>query len=379
MRDTKVDSRTDVRHPCCFISGPLSTCTRLGPIREPLSPIAGHHNMTSILVVDDSAMDRTLIGGLLERELEVAVLQASDGCDALRQFESHIPDIVVTDLVMPDMNGLELIEVLTKGYPLTPVVMLTARGNEEIAVTALEKGAASYVPKRAMAWRLPHTVTQILEASREEKKLAKVLQRMVADECEFVVENDLTLICTLVRYFHEGMRGVKLGDASEQMRMSIALEEALLNAFYHGNLEISSELREDDNGGFDRLARQRAQEPPYCDRRIYVKAKFSESGAEFVVRDDGAGFDVTQLPDPTDAENLLRPSGRGLLLMQSFMDEIHYNATGNEVTMVKHRRAADGPVATGDGRMSAESDASAGQPGAVAKPPPRSIQKGRPP
>lgn len=309
--------------------------------------------MTSVLVVDDSATDRTLIGGLLERELEIDVQFAHDGRDALRHFEQQVPDVVVTDLVMPDMNGLELIDVLTKAHPLTPVIMLTARGNEEIAVAALEKGAASYVPKRTMSWRLPHTVTQILDASREEKKLARVMQRMVADECEFVVENDVTLICTLVRYFHEGVRGVKLGDASDQMRMSIALEEALLNACYHGNLEISSELREDGNGGFERLARQRAQEPPYCNRRIYVKAKFSESCAEFVVRDDGAGFDVTQLPDPRDAENLLRPSGRGLLLMQSFMDEVHYNDTGNEVTMVKRCRAEHRPVATGGGRMSA--------------------------
>lgn len=301
--------------------------------------------MTSVLVVDDSATDRTLIGGLLERELQIAVLYATDGRDALRHCERHVPDVVVTDLVMPDMNGLELIEVLTRGYPETPVIMLTARGNEEIAVTALEQGAASYVPKRTMNWRLPQTVGQILEASREEKNMARVLQRLVADECEFVVENDLTLICALVRYLHEGVRGVNPCDPSDQMRMSIALEEALLNACYHGNLEISSDLREQDNGEFEMLARQRAQEPPYSDRRIHVRAKYSEASAEFVVRDDGSGFDATRLPNPTDAENLLRPSGRGLLLMQTFMDEVRFNAAGNEVTMIKRRNGGNDAAA----------------------------------
>ena len=305
--------------------------------------------MTSVLVVDDIATDRTLIGGLLGRELEVAVLYANDGRDALRHFERHVPDVVVTDLVMPDMNGLELIEALRKGYPLIPVVMLTARGNEEIAVAALETGAASYVPKRSMNWRLPQTVAQILEASRNERSLARVLQRLVADECAFVLENDLPMICTLVRYLREGVRGVRLCDDAGQMRMSIALEEALLNAYYHGNLEISSELRERDCGDFEKLARQRSQEPPYCDRRIHVRAKFSESGAEFVVRDEGPGFDVRQLPDPTDAENLLRSSGRGLLLMQTFMDETRFNSTGNEVTMIKRRRE-ENPTTTADDR-----------------------------
>ena len=57
----------------------------------------------------------------------------------------------------------------------------------------------------------------------------------------------------------------------------------------------------------------------------------------FVVRDGGSGFDITQVPDPTDPENMLRPSGRGLLLMQTFMDEFHFNDIGNEVTMIKRR------------------------------------------
>ncbi len=57
----------------------------------------------------------------------------------------------------------------------------------------------------------------------------------------------------------------------------------------------------------------------------------------FVIRDGGPGFDITQVPDPTDPENMLRPSGRGLLLMRAFMDEFHFNNVGNEVTMIKRR------------------------------------------
>ena len=53
------------------------------------------------------------------------------------------------------------------------------------------------------------------------------------------------------------------------------------------------------------------------------------------VSDDGPGFDPESLPDPTDPANLDRVSGRGLLLMKTFMDDVTYNATGNEVTMTK--------------------------------------------
>ncbi|MGE0608143.1 MAG: ATP-binding protein, partial [Pirellulales bacterium] len=50
------------------------------------------------------------------------------------------------------------------------------------------------------------------------------------------------------------------------------------------------------------------------------------------------GFDPSKLPDPTDPANLEKASGRGLLLMRSFMDEVTYNATGNQITLVKRRQ-----------------------------------------
>ena len=293
--------------------------------------------MTSVLVVDDSAVDRKLAGGLLERQLAIAVTYANDGRDALRQFEHHVPEIVVTDLVMPGMNGLDLIETIRKEFPLTPVVMMTSHGSEEIAVTALEKGAASYVPKQILSQRLPETVERILATSREDKNHAQLMKRMVADECAFLLENDITLICRMARYLRQGVRGVGVCGDSEQIRIGVAIEEALLNAFYHGNLEIRSELREQDSSKFHDLARQRCQEPPFCDRQIFVRAKYSESEAMFVIRDEGPGFDITQVPDPTDPENMRRLSGRGLTLMRAFMDEIHFNDVGNEVTMIMRR------------------------------------------
>ena len=293
--------------------------------------------MTSVLVVDDSAPDRKLAGGLLERQLEIAVVYANDGRDALKLFERHVPDLVVTDLMMPEMNGLELIEAVRHRYPLVPIVMMTSQGSEEIAVTALEKGAASYVPKRILSQRLPETVDRILEVSREVKEQARLMERLVADECAFVLENDIRLIASFVRYLRLGLRGVGLCEESDYMRISIAIEEALLNAYYHGNLEVDSKLREEDDSVYRELARQRCDEIPYRDRRISIKAAYSESEARFVIRDDGEGFDATQIPDPTDPDNMLRSSGRGLLLMRSFMDELRFNDIGNEVTLIKRR------------------------------------------
>ena len=107
--------------------------------------------MATILVVDDSPVDRHLAGKLLEKHAGLTVAYATDGRDALTVMERSAPDLVLTDLQMPEMNGLELVEEIRIHYPTVPVILMTAHGSEEIAIQALRVGAASYVPKRNLA------------------------------------------------------------------------------------------------------------------------------------------------------------------------------------------------------------------------------------
>ena len=62
-----------------------------------------------------------------------------------------MPALVLTDLIMPEMNGLELVKAIREHHPFVPVILMTSKGNEEIAVQALQGGAASYVPKSQLA------------------------------------------------------------------------------------------------------------------------------------------------------------------------------------------------------------------------------------
>jgi CheY-like chemotaxis protein len=293
--------------------------------------------MSTILIVDDSATDRRLAGGLLEAGEELDVCYAVDGNDALAQMELHVPDLVVTDLNMPDMDGLQLTTLIRQTYPFVPVVLMTARGSEEIAVEALKKGASSYVPKRRLAQDLLDTVRQVFALANEDRGQIRLLRRMLKQEVEFSIENENDLIASLVKYLQNGAASQGICDESNRIRIGVALQEALTNACYHGNLEVSSELREVDHRAFYDLVQQRSISAPYVDRRIFVRARFTPNEVEFVIRDEGPGFDPSKLPDPRQPENLERPSGRGLLLMHTFMDEVRFNATGNEVALIKRR------------------------------------------
>src|SRR5262249_47137962 len=127
----------------------------------------------------------------------------------------------------------------------------------------------------------------------------------------------------------------KMFNENVLLRVSMALREALINAIEHGNLEVSSHLRERDDDSYVQEIRRRRDVEPYRNRRVMLSARETRDTVTYVIRDDGPGFNISSLPDPTDPENLLKASGRGLLLIRAFMDEVSHNSTGNEITMVK--------------------------------------------
>lgn len=294
----------------------------------------------SILVVDDVATDRALIGGLLSKDVDLRVEYAADGAQALEKIGRKQPELVVTDLKMPKVDGLELVETVRAKYEHVPVILITSQGSEDIAAEALQKGAASYVPKRLMQRYLLDTVRRLRALAAQRRSRERLLGSMADSHCRFNLANDVDMIPSLVGYMQETVGHMGLCDAGERFRVSVALEEALVNAMYHGNLELGSELRGDDDDAYQALVQRRREQAPYRDRRIYVLAEMSPAEVKFVVRDDGPGFDPSTLPDCTDPENLEKASGRGVMLMRTFMDEVLYNETGNEVTLVKRRPAA---------------------------------------
>ncbi len=296
--------------------------------------------MTAVLVVDDSLVDRRRAGALLERSGEWSLRFAENGATALAAVRELPPDVVVTDLQMPELDGLGLVRMLSREFPLLPVVLMTGQGSESIAVAALEAGAASYVPKRELDL-LPETVERVLTIAGERRQRATLRRCLRSLKAEYELGNEPGMLTSLVAELQNHLQEMGLFSESDRLRVGVALEEALLNAAYHGNLEVDSELREHDFALYYETARQRAKAYPYRDRRVFVAVELTSEGATYQIRDQGRGFDPKALPDPTDPRNLERSSGRGLLLMRTFMDEVRYNSTGNEVTLVKKvRRAA---------------------------------------
>jgi CheY-like chemotaxis protein/anti-sigma regulatory factor (Ser/Thr protein kinase) len=308
-----------------------------GPVTTPRPVVVPPPGAPTILLVDDSNTQRRTFQRILQQAGTWHVVTATDGVDALEQIERLMPAVVLTDLFMPRMNGLALVEQVRIRFPQIPVVLITGRGSERTAVDALKAGAADYIPKRGFAKEAEAILERVLMNARIEMDKARLQSGMTGRVTRFSLDNDPRLVSPLVAQIREDLLAIGVCDRSEATRVGVALEEALLNAIYHGNLEVSSELRANGDESFHRLARERREQEPYRSRRVKVAARITAKRATFVIEDQGPGFEVAKLPDPTDPEYLDRPSGRGLLLMRAFMNEVRYNAAGNSVTLVKQR------------------------------------------
>jgi CheY-like chemotaxis protein len=304
----------------------------------------GRTAMPIILVVDDFAMDRLRVGRLLEKEeaLDWVVEYAENGTEALAYMAELVPDVVVTDLMMPGMDGLELVDATHAKYPEVPVILTTAQGSEELALSALERGAASYVPKSELAEKLVDTVKQVLDVARADRRYDQLRTCIRESQIALELDNDPELIAPLVNLLQQMLTNMQFCDSTERIHLGVALEEALLNAYYHGTLALSVEQAlaaraEWSRGKRSQFVEARRVLTPYRDRTIFVEASINRKEARFVIRDQGAGFGRTAIPRRHDPTTLHRGAGRGLVLMQNFMDEVSFNDPGNEVTMVKRR------------------------------------------
>lgn len=297
--------------------------------------------MTTVLVVDDSVEDRLRVRLLIEACDGYDVIEAENGADALQQLDAISPDVIISDLHMPVMDGLQLVEEIRKGARLIPVVVITAHGNEQIAVQALQSGAAGYVPKAQLEWMLSSTVQQVCDLSRADRSHRCLMTSLVNYEAQFKLPNDTDLVSALVDHVQSIVTDMRVFDETERLRVAVAIEESLMNAIIHGNLELGSEdilnIRAQMVEGKRTLLAVRSQQEPYRERMVDLRLRVDNQVVSITIGDQGPGFDPSHIPDPTDPANLTRESGRGLLLVKMFMDEVTFNATGNQITLTKRR------------------------------------------
>ena len=123
---------------------------------------------TTVLIVDDYMIDRRIAGSIVEKFAGLTPTYASDGHEALESIALEEPAVVLTDLQMPGMGGLALVQNIREKFPRLPVILMTAHGSEDIAIQALRAGATNYVTKKTLGRDLAETLPPCPEYLRGE-------------------------------------------------------------------------------------------------------------------------------------------------------------------------------------------------------------------
>lgn len=252
-----------------------------------------------ILIVDDhDDLASALAEVFVSQQHEVKILERRSDAVALDSLEDF--DLVITDLdVRPEdkyerANGVCLPEMPEP----TP-------GEH---VKAFKLCAANYRREGFDEEELKALVATVLDYKIRFVDKTEFV-RNIRENIQFELPSALSLMHIVLEYLLK--RVEKLGVCKpEQTNLFVALDEAFVNAIKHGNKYDPHKL-------------------------IRVTADVSSAEAKFEVEDEGEGFDINNIPDPLDPENLFKTSGRGVLFIHNIMDEVTYNSRGNRLTMVK--------------------------------------------
>ncbi len=133
--------------------------------------------MIRVLLADDHALMRTGVKHIIEEAgVGVVVAEASDGIEAILQFEKMRPDVVILDVSMPRMDGLEAIKHIMKTDPSARILVLTVHPERQFAARFLKAGALGYVSKGIDASALPAAIQTVAQG-----------RRFLADEARHII------------------------------------------------------------------------------------------------------------------------------------------------------------------------------------------------
>lgn len=300
--------------------------------------------MPVILHVDPTLEDRDAIRAGLSTQEGWTVEGAASYEEARDRLSLHPVDAVLSEADLGDGEWRDLLTTIRGRQWNTPVFVVTRSLSVESAAQAARDGAELVFSKDSdpAEWLFPLECAIERAASRSTR--AAVENSLTEQTLRFIVDNDKGSVPHFVTLLVENCDRFGLLDDRDRMRIQVALEEALLNSVIHGNLEVSSKLREMEGDLFEQAILERKQLEPYRSRRVTLIAEYTREYARFTIRDQGPGFDVNKVRNPTEDDAIELASGRGILLMRSFTDSIEYNDAGNEVRMLKRRSASLAPA-----------------------------------
>ena len=276
----------------------------------------------TILIVDDDPDIHQLLGAALGSG-DYQIQDAYDGPQALAVLQERSFDLVITDVRMPGLSGLELLRKIRETSPDTKVLVMTAESTPATVISSLRDQAWGYFKKPFSLDALEETVTQALRGAGS--------------------HSDIQILSAIPRWI------------SLELRCKLEVADRLILFLREMTTDLSTEEREDIGTAFRELLMNAIEHGGKSDPSKTVRVDYVRTSRSIIYKiwDPGEGFSFNNLAhaavsNPPDAafEHVevrdrlgLRPGGFGILLTRHLADELIYNQKGNEVLLIKYVEA----------------------------------------
>ena len=255
-----------------------------------------------ILIVDDHDDLSTALTDVFSLSGHLVEIRESRD-EAVELIEGKSFDLVITDL-----DGENLTVENNEADEITCLPEAVTADDSRSNIKAFKICVSNYKNNEFTEDELKNFIETTLTYKARFVDQKDIVQNW-REKIEFEVPSLISLMHSILDYLMK--RVAKSGIVNlENSNLFVALDEAFVNAVKHGNKYDATKL-------------------------VRITAEVSTIEARFTIEDEGEGFNVAEIPDPTDTENLFKTSGRGVLIIHNVMDEVRYNERGNRLEMVK--------------------------------------------
>ena len=288
-----------------------------------------------ILIVEDDKTTQIFLKDMIAMEGYEAIT-ANDGVEGLEKFRLMKPDIIITDIQMPNMDGIELLRAVRSENEDVIVIITTGYGNNEYAVSAMELRANNFLKKPIRLGELFSLLSKYQNVIRD-RTIEHEITGFFKNK-SFVLQfgNDMNMISKIAdKLMLE--TGNKI-DPKEKLGIHLGLVELITNAIEHGNLGITYDettAAVEKDGSTYSLVNERMQNPEFADRIVTVKFEMDENACEWIIEDEGRGFDWQSIPEPNRDDLIMLEHGRGIFLCRIQFDKVEFLGNGNKVRVMK--------------------------------------------
>jgi sigma-B regulation protein RsbU (phosphoserine phosphatase) len=288
-----------------------------------------------ILIVDDEEILRNLIVKFMRKE-GYEPIEAADGETAIELYRITTPTVVLSDVRMPGIDGIKLLNEIKKIDPQAVIILMTGFGDEQTLLEALRGGATNFFKKPFNFREVADVINSIIKHKMEIDTSCFFSPALVEEAKQFELYTGNANIFPIINQISIHLRNIF--PRSDIINLKIGIEEMITNAIEHGNLHITFEEKNKAiaKGRFGKLIKERLEKKNNYKKKVYIASLLQKDLLKVIIRDEGDGFDWRSLPEP-GSSNFLSFNGRGIFLTKIFYDEVIFTEEGNEVTIIKYR------------------------------------------